>query len=42
MDDIETTERDDIYTGLCILMKNSPINIEHDTWLKWFDEIRKF
>ena len=42
MDDIETTERDDIYTGLCILMKNSPINIEYATWLKWFDEIRKF
>lgn len=42
MDDIETIERDDIYNGLCTLMKNSSINIEHDTWLNWFDEIRNF
>jgi len=38
-DDIE---KDDIYKALCILMKNSSIKIEHDTWLKWFDEIRNF
>ena len=42
MNGIETIERDDIYIGLCTLMKNSPINIEHDTWQNWFDEIRKF
>ena len=42
MNGIETIERDDIYIGLCTLMKNSPINIEHDTWQNWFDEVRKF
>ena len=42
MDDIESIEREDIYTSLCILMKNSPIKIEHDIWLKWFDETRNF
>ncbi len=39
---IETIERDDIYSGLCTLMKNSPISIEHNIWLKWFDEERNF
>ena len=42
MDDIETVERDDIYSGLCTLMKNSPITIEPDEWLGWFDEAREF
>lgn len=42
MDSIETVERDDIYRGLCQLMKNSPINIEQNTWLEWFDEVRNF
>ncbi len=42
MDDIETMERDDIYKGLCILMKNSPISIEENVWTRWFDEIRDF
>ena len=42
MDEIETFERDDIYRGLCILMKNSPININHAIWIKWFDEERNF
>lgn len=42
MDDIETIERDDTYRALCILMKSSPIKIEHDTWLEWFDETRDF
>ncbi len=42
MDDIETIEREDTYTALSILMKNSPIKIEHDTWQRWFDETRDF
>jgi len=42
MPNIETVERDDIYIALCILMKNSPIKIEHDIWLQWFDETRDF
>lgn len=41
-EDIETVERDDIYTALCIIMKNSPIEIEHDKWFQWFDETRDF
>ena len=42
IDSIETVERDDIYRGLCQLMKNSPINIKQNTWLEWFDEVRNF
>lgn len=42
MDDIETIEREDTYTALSILMKNSPIKIEHDTWQRWFDDTRDF
>lgn len=42
LEDIETMERDDIYTALCLIMKNSPVEIEHDKWFLWFDETRKF
>lgn len=42
MNEIETVEREDIYKGLCILMKKSPIIIEDNIWTRWFDEIRNF
>jgi len=41
-DYVESFERDDIYTALEILMKNSPININYKDWTRWFDEVRDF
>ncbi len=42
LEDIETVERDDTYRALCIIMKNSPIEIGSEKWSKWFDKFRKF
>ncbi len=42
MDNIESVERDDIYSGLDTIMKNCPINIKYEDWFKWFDETRDF
>ena len=42
LENIESTERDDVYTALCTIMKNSPINIDNETWKLWFDEVRNF
>lgn len=42
LENIESTERDDVYTALCTIMKNSPINIDNETWKLWFDEVRDF
>jgi len=42
LENIETVEREDIYNALSIIIKNSPLEIEHNKWLKWFDEARNF
>ena len=42
MDNIESVHRDDIYSALCILMKNSPVTIQYHMWLEWFDKTRIF
>lgn len=42
LENIESVERDDTYKALCIIMKNSPIEIEHNKWYDWFDETRNF
>ena len=42
LNDIESVERDDTYDALCLIMKNSNINIPQDKWFKWFDETRTF
>ena len=40
--DIESIEQDDIYSSLCIIMKYSPITIEEEKWLDWFEQTREF
>lgn len=42
LDDIETIEREDIYSALCKIMKNSPIEIKYEKWFSWFEENREF
>ncbi len=42
LDDIETIEREDIYSALCKIMNNSPVEINNEKWVLWFDEKRNF
>lgn len=42
LDNIETIERDDIYTAISIIMKNSPLKIETKKWESWFEQVREF
>lgn len=42
LENIESTERDDVYSALSMLMKNTPIKIEKEVWENWFDEVRTF
>lgn len=42
MENIETTERDDVYIALCTIMKNTSIEINAKEWESWFDERREF
>lgn len=40
--DIETVEREDIYTALCTIMENTKVKIDYNTWFNWFDNLREF
>ena len=39
---IESTERDDIYSALELIMKNAKVKIDSDIWFNWFEEFREF
>ena len=39
---IETEEREDIYTALEIIMENAKVEVAYDTWFNWFDNLRDF
>lgn len=38
---IETSEWDDFYDAINVIIKNSPIEISDDIWVKWFYETKK-
>lgn len=40
--DIETQERDDIYTALETIMENAKVEVAYDIWFNWFDNLRDF
>ena len=42
LENIESVERDDIYSALHIIMQNSPIEVDVFKWGEWFDETRDF
>ncbi len=42
LEDIESMERDDVYSSLCSIMKSSPIEIGTKKWETWFDKAREF
>lgn len=42
VEDIETSEREDVFTAIGLLMENSPLEISCEKWMLWFDEVRDF
>lgn len=42
LENIESTERDDVYISLCTIMKNAPIEIDNQKWETWFEQVREF